>query len=247
MSDEAPRDNLRGGAWLLADMSLNIWALSIVKWLGAGYPATQVVFIRALVGLCLIAPLIWRDRARFRALPDLPRISKLFSAGKISYSKVRAMTRVATQKNEDALLMVARHGTASHVEKQVQLYRRVKRIEALAKAAVARCALDPIEGPEVGARGGLLAAVVIELQQRGVLQPEQRQPRHQMIDQGDCLARRVGDRCTDPPRLAQQPLGAEVFTANRCTHQDLPRSLRFAWQYTDSARKVCEELFVSPT
>ena len=27
------------------------------------------------------------------ALPDLPRISKLFSAGQISYSKVRAMTR----------------------------------------------------------------------------------------------------------------------------------------------------------
>ena len=72
MSEAEGRDNLRGGAWLIADMSLNIWALSIVKWLGAGYPATQLVFIRALVGLCLIAPLVWRDRARFRALPDLP-------------------------------------------------------------------------------------------------------------------------------------------------------------------------------
>jgi len=67
------------------------------------------------------------------ALPGLPQISKLFSEGRISYSKVRAMTRVATAKNEEALLMVARHGTASHVEKQVQLYRRVKRIEALKK------------------------------------------------------------------------------------------------------------------
>ena len=72
MIDEPTRDNLRGGAWLIADMSLNIWALSIVKWLGAGYPATQVVFLRALIGLLLIAPLIWRDRAMFRALPDLP-------------------------------------------------------------------------------------------------------------------------------------------------------------------------------
>ena len=72
MIDEPSRDNLRGGAWLIADMSLNIWALSIVKWLGAGYPATQVVFLRALIGLLLIAPLIWRDRAMFRALPDLP-------------------------------------------------------------------------------------------------------------------------------------------------------------------------------
>ena len=67
----APIDNLRGGAWLLADLSLNIWSLSIVKWLGADYPAAQVVFFRAFVGLLVILPLIWRDRAVFRALPDL--------------------------------------------------------------------------------------------------------------------------------------------------------------------------------
>ena len=72
MSDAAPRDNLKGGAWLIADMSLNIWALSIVKWLGADYPSTQIVFLRALVGLVLIAPAAWRQRAVFRALPDLP-------------------------------------------------------------------------------------------------------------------------------------------------------------------------------
>lgn len=71
MTLEPDRDNLRGGAWLIADMSLNIWALSIVKWLGAGYPATQIVFVRALVGLCLIAPLVWRDRVLFRGLPQM--------------------------------------------------------------------------------------------------------------------------------------------------------------------------------
>lgn len=72
MRDETPRDNLKGGAWMLADLSLNIWALTIVKWLGADYPATQIVFLRALVGLILIAPMAWRQRAAFRALPDLP-------------------------------------------------------------------------------------------------------------------------------------------------------------------------------
>lgn len=72
MSEEAPRDNLKGGAWLIADMSLNIWALSIVKWLGADYPATQVVFIRAITGLALIIPLIWRGRALFSQIEDLP-------------------------------------------------------------------------------------------------------------------------------------------------------------------------------
>ena len=65
MSD-APRDNLKGGAWLLADLSLNIWSLSLVKWLGADYPASQVVFFRAFVGLLVIMPLIWTRRAAAR-------------------------------------------------------------------------------------------------------------------------------------------------------------------------------------
>ena len=66
-----------------------------------------------------------------RALPSLPKILASFRIGKVSYSKVRAMTRVATAKNEEVLLNVALHGTAAHVETQVRLYRQVKRTEAL--------------------------------------------------------------------------------------------------------------------
>ena len=65
------------------------------------------------------------------ALQDLPKISAKFRHGEISYSKVRAITRVATVKNEDYLLMIARHGTAAHVERLVRQYRKIKRIEAL--------------------------------------------------------------------------------------------------------------------
>jgi len=73
-----------------------------------------------------------REKVRVaRALPDLPKISTAFREGKVSYSKVRAMTRVATKKNETALLQIALGGTASHVETQVRLYRKTKRIEAL--------------------------------------------------------------------------------------------------------------------
>ncbi len=68
MTDGAPRDNVRGGAWLIADMSLNIWALSIVKALGMDYAASQIVFLRAGVGLLMIAPFIWRDRSAFTRL-----------------------------------------------------------------------------------------------------------------------------------------------------------------------------------
>lgn len=73
-----------------------------------------------------------REKVRVaRALPGLPKISTAFREGKVSYSKVRAMTRVATDKNEEALLQVALSGTASHVETQVRLDRKTKRIEAL--------------------------------------------------------------------------------------------------------------------
>jgi len=73
-----------------------------------------------------------RERVRVaRALPELPGISAAFREGRVSYSKVRAMTRVATAQNEGALLQVALGGTATHVETQVRLYRRTKRIDAL--------------------------------------------------------------------------------------------------------------------
>ena len=76
-----------------------------------------------------------REKVRVaHALKVLPQISALFREGRISYSKVRAITRVATTDNEDYLLMIARHGTATHVERLVRLYRQVKRNEALARA-----------------------------------------------------------------------------------------------------------------
>lgn len=73
-----------------------------------------------------------REKVRVaRALPGLPKISNAFKKGRVSYSKVRAMTRVATAKNEKFLLGIARHGTAAHVEKVVSNYRWCKRLEAL--------------------------------------------------------------------------------------------------------------------
>ena len=65
------------------------------------------------------------------ALKHLPKISDSFRHGQISFSKVRAMTRVATPENEEYLMMIARHGTASHMEQLVRYFRKVERIEAL--------------------------------------------------------------------------------------------------------------------
>ena len=71
-----------------------------------------------------------REKLRVaHALKDLPKISAAFEKGTLSYSKVRAMTRIADAENEDYLLMIGRHGTAHHVEKLVQKYRREKRLQ----------------------------------------------------------------------------------------------------------------------
>ena len=71
-----------------------------------------------------------REKVRVaHALKDLPLISEAFRRGELSYSKVRAMTRIADASNEDYLLMIARHGTAHHVEKLVSKYRRCQRLQ----------------------------------------------------------------------------------------------------------------------
>jgi hypothetical protein len=68
-----------------------------------------------------------RERVRVaHALTVLPLIHDSFSKGEISYSKVRAMSRVAAPDNESYLLMIATHGTAAHVEFVVRGYRRAK-------------------------------------------------------------------------------------------------------------------------
>jgi hypothetical protein len=69
-----------------------------------------------------------RERVRIgRCLDELPLINEAFEKGEVSYSKVRAMTRVATDDNEEFLLMIAEHGTASHIEKLVRKYQLVER------------------------------------------------------------------------------------------------------------------------
>ena len=69
-----------------------------------------------------------RERVRVaRALGTLRRLARAFAGGEISYSKVRALTRVATPETEEQLLGVARAGTAVHVERIVRGWRHMDR------------------------------------------------------------------------------------------------------------------------
>jgi hypothetical protein len=75
-----------------------------------------------------------REKVRVaHALKDLPKISNKFRRGEVSYSKVRAITRVASVENEEYLLKICRYGNAAHVERLVRNYKKVKRNEALAR------------------------------------------------------------------------------------------------------------------
>src|SRR5262249_36256497 len=70
-----------------------------------------------------------RERVRVaKALGTLPRPAEALARGELSYSKVRALTRVATPETEERLLAVGRAGTAEHVERIVRGWRRVDRI-----------------------------------------------------------------------------------------------------------------------
>ena len=75
-----------------------------------------------------LAPGAAREHVRVaRALGYLPRLSAAMQRGAVSYSKVRAVTRVATPETEQALLDAAQSGTAAHVEQIVRGWRRVDR------------------------------------------------------------------------------------------------------------------------
>jgi len=77
-----------------------------------------------------------RERLRVaHALVELPLITEEFAAGHLSYSKVRALTRVATPMNEGDLVMLAQHATASQVDRIVSAYRGVLTVEQEVEAA----------------------------------------------------------------------------------------------------------------
>jgi hypothetical protein len=67
-----------------------------------------------------------RDKLRTaHALRELPVISAAFADGRLSYSKVRALTRAATAASEDLLVAYALDATTEQVEERCQQIRNV--------------------------------------------------------------------------------------------------------------------------
>jgi hypothetical protein len=75
---------------------------------------------------CQIASGTAREHVRVaRALAALPAINAEFAAGRLSYAKVRALTRIATPQTEHDLVEMATPMTANQLERFAQAHRRV--------------------------------------------------------------------------------------------------------------------------
>src|SRR5262245_42795490 len=85
---------------------------------------------------CGISRVTAQEKVRVaKALSALPRIDAAFERGDLSYSKVRAVSRVATERNEEALLRFALESTAAQVEAHC---RRLRNGDVAASADDAR-------------------------------------------------------------------------------------------------------------
>jgi hypothetical protein len=92
-------------------------------WGGMGFISTAA-WLGWRIG---IGPAAAREHVRVaRALGELRLVDAAFAAGKLSYAKVRAITRVATPTTEQDFLDIAMHATASQIEKLTSAYRRTR-------------------------------------------------------------------------------------------------------------------------
>jgi len=162
-----------------------------------------------------------RERVRVaRALGTLPLLSHARARGEISYSKVRALTRVATPETQERLLAVARAGTAAHVERIVRGWRCVDRIEETRETArqhagrglhvyhdddgmvVVRGRLEP--------EAGALLMQALSAAREALYQRRRRESAAQLLDPS-----------SETPSMAQQQADALSLIAETARHQEL--------------------------
>ena len=102
---------------------------------------------------CQVAPGTAREQVRVaRAITGLPVTRREFAAGRFSYAKVRALTRIATPETEADLADMAECMTAGQVQQFAAAHRRVSRGEEAAPSApaLAHLAGQPRRDPHAG-------------------------------------------------------------------------------------------------
>ena len=115
---------------------------------------------------CQIAPGTAREQVRVaRALASLPVITAEFAAGRLSYAKVRALTRIATPDTDADLAEMATPMTAGQLERFARAHRRVTRQQDEQARTRRKLTWDWVDDHEFAFRGLLpaeQAAVVLQ-------------------------------------------------------------------------------------
>jgi 5-methylcytosine-specific restriction endonuclease McrA len=108
---------------------------------------------------CQVAPGTAREQVRVaRTLPDLPVIRAEFAAGRMSYAKVRALTRIATAATEADLAEITGPMTAAQCERFVAAHRTASDAAELTNWATRRVSVHVREDGWVGINVRLPAA-----------------------------------------------------------------------------------------
>jgi hypothetical protein len=108
---------------------------------------------------CQVAPGTAREQVRVaRALPDLPMIHAEFAAGRMSYAKVRALTRIATALTESDLAEITGPMTAAQCERFVAAHRTASDAAELNNRATRRVSVHVREDGWVAINARLPAA-----------------------------------------------------------------------------------------
>jgi hypothetical protein len=115
---------------------------------------------------CQVAPGTAREQVRVaRALASLPMITTEFAAGRMSYAKVRALTRIATAETETDLAQLCGPMTAAQCERFTAAHRKASNPDELASRAARRVSVHVAEDGSVTISAKLPAtdgAVVLE-------------------------------------------------------------------------------------
>src|SRR5256886_6404721 len=163
-----------------------------------------------------------RERGRVaRALGSLPRLAQALARGELSYSKVRALTRVATPETEERLLAVGRAGTAEHVERIVRGWRRVDRLaEAQETARRHRSRAVHVYQDEDGMvvfRGRLAPEVgAVLIQALAAAREALYQKAH-----AESVRAETSDVSLEPPTMPQQQADALALVAEAALHHGI--------------------------
>ena len=108
---------------------------------------------------CQVAPGTAREQVRVaRALASLPHITAEFAAGRMSYAKVRALTRIATGATEADLAEIAGPMTAAQCERFAAAHRKASDDQELASWATRRVSVHVGEDGTVTISAKLPAA-----------------------------------------------------------------------------------------